>query len=84
MGQSLECGTNIKHIPGRRISRDRFSTGDMGHPFPLLCLKVQISVAHVGVHDEKQRRGHVMGKKSSSFGVGNKLQPAVNPVFIWR
>lgn len=33
---------------------DRFSTGDIGNPFPLLCLKAKISVAHVGVHDKKK------------------------------
>lgn len=29
MGQSFECGTNIKHVPERCISMDRFSTGDI-------------------------------------------------------
>lgn len=71
----LECRKNIKYEPERCFSMDRFSTGDSWN---LLCLKAQISVAYVGVHD-KNNEGHVMGTRADHADIGNKLQPAVNP-----
>lgn len=76
----FECRTNIKYVPERCISMDRFSTGDIWNPFPLLCLKAKISVAHVGIHDKKKKNeGMWWGRRADHIGVGNKLQPAVNP-----
>lgn len=56
----------------------RFSTGDIRNPFPLLCLKAKISIARVGIHDKK-KEGMRWGRRADHIGVGNKLQPAVNP-----